>query len=75
MDEVVYGLVFDGSGNLYAGGLFTTAGGVSADRVATWGEDAPVTTTIPSLSHCGMIGFALLLIGSALWIMRFRNTM
>ena len=32
----VNALALDGSGNLYAGGDFTTAGGVSANRVAKW---------------------------------------
>ncbi len=32
----VYALTLDGSGNLYAGGEFTTAGGVSANRIAMW---------------------------------------
>jgi len=32
----VRALAFDGSGNLYAGGYFTTAGGVSANNIAKW---------------------------------------
>ena len=32
----VYALAVDASGNLYAGGDFTTAGGVSANRIAKW---------------------------------------
>ena len=32
----VYALAVDASGNLYAGGNFTTAGGVSANRIAKW---------------------------------------
>jgi|GEM_PF-1983603 len=32
----VYALAFDGSGNLYAGGDFTTAGGVAANHIAKW---------------------------------------
>ena len=36
MDDTVYALAFDASGNLYAGGCFTTAGGVSANRIAKW---------------------------------------
>lgn len=32
----VSALVFDSSGNLYAGGDFAAAGGVSASRVAKW---------------------------------------
>jgi hypothetical protein len=32
----VRALVVDGSGNLYAGGQFTTAGGVAANRIAKW---------------------------------------
>ncbi|HTO99960.1 MAG TPA: choice-of-anchor D domain-containing protein [Anaerolineales bacterium] len=36
MDAQVKALVVDGSGNLYAGGFFTTAGGTSANYVARW---------------------------------------
>ena len=36
MNSDVRALALDGSGNLYAGGFFTTAGGASANRVATW---------------------------------------
>ncbi len=36
MDSTVRALAFDGSGNLYAGGFFATAGGVSANRIAKW---------------------------------------
>ena len=36
MDGACLALVFDGSGNLYAGGAFTTAGGVSANNIAKW---------------------------------------
>jgi PKD repeat protein len=36
MDSTSYSLAVDGSGNLYAGGSFTTAGGVSANRIAKW---------------------------------------
>ena len=36
LDSCVYALAVDGSGNLYAGGEFTTAGGVSANHVAKW---------------------------------------
>lgn len=32
----VYALVFDNANNLYAGGLFTTAGGNPANRIAKW---------------------------------------
>ena len=32
----VYGLITDGAGNLYAGGPFTTAGGVTVNGVAKW---------------------------------------
>jgi hypothetical protein len=49
----VYALALDGSDNLYAGGEFTTAGGVSANHVAKWngsswsplgsGVDGPVS--------------------------------
>ncbi|MBI5773448.1 MAG: cadherin domain-containing protein, partial [Verrucomicrobia bacterium] len=37
---VVNALAFDGSGNLYAGGEFTSAGGTSASRVAKWNGSA-----------------------------------
>jgi hypothetical protein len=36
MDSPVWALAVDGSGNLYAGGDFLTAGGVSASHVAMW---------------------------------------
>jgi hypothetical protein len=36
MNFDVNALVVDGSGNLYAGGTFTTAGGAPASRVARW---------------------------------------
>jgi hypothetical protein len=36
MNGVVRALAVDRSGNLYAGGSFTTAGGVSASRIAKW---------------------------------------
>ena len=32
----VYVLAIDGDGNVYAGGDFTTAGGVSANHIAKW---------------------------------------
>ena len=36
MNNNVHALAIDASGNLYAGGDFTTAGGVSANRIAKW---------------------------------------
>ncbi len=36
MNADVHALAFDSSGNLYAGGSFTTAGGENANRVAKW---------------------------------------
>lgn len=36
MNNEVRALALDGTGNLYAGGIFTTAGGVSAARIAQW---------------------------------------
>jgi hypothetical protein len=36
MDDLVTALVVDGSGNLYAGGQFTEAGGVTANYIAKW---------------------------------------
>ena len=36
----VYALAFDNSNNLYAGGIFTLAGGVSANRIAKWNGSA-----------------------------------
>ena len=36
VDGIVNALAFDASGNLYAGGDFTTAGGVSANSIAKW---------------------------------------
>jgi hypothetical protein len=37
---IVYALAFDSSGNLYAGGYFTTAGGVAANFIAKWNGNA-----------------------------------
>ena len=36
LNDPVYALALDGSGNLYAGGKFTTAGGTVANNVAKW---------------------------------------
>ena len=36
----VHAVVFDSSGNLYAGGNFTTAGGVAANYIAKWNGSA-----------------------------------
>jgi hypothetical protein len=36
MNHTVYDLAVDGQDNLYAGGEFTSAGGVSANRIAKW---------------------------------------
>jgi len=38
--SIVYGLAFDKSGNLYAGGWFTTADGVAANNIAKWNGSA-----------------------------------
>jgi uncharacterized delta-60 repeat protein len=43
---IVYALAFDSSGYLYAGGFFTTAGGVSANNIARWD---PLTSTWSAL--------------------------
>lgn len=36
MNDLVETLVVDGLGNLYAGGWFTTAGGISANYITKW---------------------------------------
>jgi hypothetical protein len=36
MSDTVCAVTMDGDGNIYAGGNFTTAGGVSANRIARW---------------------------------------
>jgi hypothetical protein len=36
MDAAIYALAFDRSGNLVAGGAFTSAGGAAANRIAAW---------------------------------------
>jgi len=36
MNNIVRTLVFDSSGNLYAGGNFTTANGVTVNYIAKW---------------------------------------
>ena len=38
--QLVYALAVDGAGNLYAGGYFTTAGGVAANHIAKWNGSA-----------------------------------
>ncbi len=40
MNDAVHALAVDGSGNLVAGGSFTTAGGVSANHIAKWDGSA-----------------------------------
>ena len=40
MDDRVYALAVDGSGNLYAGGEFTTAGGVRGEPRCPWDGSA-----------------------------------
>ncbi len=40
MNSYVYALAVGGQGDLYAGGEFTTAGGVNAGRIARWDEAA-----------------------------------
>lgn len=36
MNDYVYAMSYDSVGNLYVGGLFTTAGGVTVNRVGKW---------------------------------------
>ena len=43
LDDSVYALVADGSGNVYAGGFFTMAGGTNANHVAKWDGTAWVS--------------------------------
>jgi hypothetical protein len=55
MDGIVYslGVYDDGSGGmLYAGGYFTTAGGVTVNRIATW--DGSEWSTISGTAGAGM---------------------
>ena len=40
VNDYVCALALDGSGNLYAGGWFTTAGGTSANNIAKWNGSA-----------------------------------
>ena len=40
MNDEVYALTVDGTGNVYAGGWFTTAGGVSANHIVKWNGTA-----------------------------------
>ena len=55
--NVVYALAVDGAGNLYAGGEFTTAGGVTANNIAKWDGSAW------SALGCGMDDIGLCLGG------------
>ena len=60
--NMVDALAFDGSGNLYVGGIFTTAGGVSANNIARW---EPLTQTWSALgSGIDYWGSALAIDGS-----------
>ena len=40
MNNAVFALAVDSSDNLYAGGSFTTAGGVTVNRIAKWNGTA-----------------------------------
>ncbi|MBU4224407.1 MAG: hypothetical protein KKC71_01120 [Chloroflexi bacterium] len=40
MNNIVYALAFDSSGNLYAGGSFTSAGGTPANHIAKWNGES-----------------------------------
>ena len=42
----VYALLLDGSGNLYVGGSFDTAGGVSANYIAKWNTNTGVWSSL-----------------------------
>jgi hypothetical protein len=37
---ILYALTIDGSGNLYAGGMFTSAGGIATNNIARWNGSA-----------------------------------
>ena len=52
MNDTVYALAFDASGNLYAGGDFTTAGGVSANYIAKWDGSVVVCPGIGGGWYC-----------------------
>jgi hypothetical protein len=58
-DGVVHALATDTEGNLYAGGSFTTAGGVSANHVAKW-DGADWSALGPGIS--GMRGSVISLV-------------
>ena len=53
MDNAVSALTFDASGNLYAGGYFTKAGGWTANRIAKWNGAAwsAMTTGFNGVVH------------------------
>ena len=48
----VYALAVDASGTLYAGGDFTTAGGVSANYIAKWDGSVVVCPGIGDEQLC-----------------------
>jgi hypothetical protein len=54
MNDVVNALAVDLSGNLYAGGTFTSAGDISANRVARW--NGTTWSRLGSLSSNGVNG-------------------
>ena len=64
---VVNALVVDGSGNLYAGGSFTTVtGGPTRNRLAAWGADGTLSSWNPNLSSNQVL--ALHLLGDRLYV-------
>lgn len=55
MDNAVLALATDGAGNLYAGGTFTAAGGVTANRIAAYGFNItlPTVLNVDSIADTG----------------------
>ena len=56
MDAEVYALALDKTGNLYAGGYFTTAGGVAANHVAKWNPTTRKWSALGTGSNNGVGG-------------------
>ncbi len=64
MDAGVYTMGVDGSGNLYAGGQYTTAGGVTTNKIAVWNGGGWAALENPSSLKAGTSGNVYSLVAS-----------